>query len=280
MKHGVAFRKFSRTSSHRMLMLRNLVTSLFEHERIKTTLPKARDTARLAEKIITMGKKGTAGSEAQASAFLLKPTALTNLLETYAKRYADRPGGYTRILKLGHRKGDHAPAAVLELVDNPHDMRYEMTTRAAAWDIVQHKLHNQRLGTVVKGGVAEPASVLKAAQNGSASVLRPKTAQNVQKLLRFRGPDALEDMSQKAKEHADRLLATPLAMKTLFEAKKEKNAKNAPPRPIAGQRHVGETRSVLDLSRGRLGHARARPSKILSMQTAFNQKYKQAGHPL
>ncbi|KAG2023401.1 mitochondrial 54S ribosomal protein YmL8 [Coprinopsis cinerea AmutBmut pab1-1] len=293
MKHGVAFRKFSRTSSHRMLMLRNLVTSLFEHERIKTTLPKARDTARLAEKIITMGKKGTAGSESQASSFLLKPTALNKLLETYAKRYADRPGGYTRILKLGNRKGDHAPAAVLELVDNPKDLRFEMTARAAGWDIVQHQLHNQRLGAVMKTGAQNAEDILKAAQQGESTVLRPQTAMNVQKLLKFRGPEALVEMSEKAKEHAvcylhwpftfhvnlnpfqDRLLATPLALKTMYEAKKEKNQRNPPPRPIAGMKQVGETRSVLDLARGRLGHARAPPAKLLTMSTAFNGKYKQ-----
>ncbi|KAK0478415.1 ribosomal protein L17 [Armillaria novae-zelandiae] len=72
MKHGVAFRKFSRTTSHRNLMLRNLVTSLFEHEQIKTTLPKAKDAARLAEKIITLGKKGNNVALTKASAFLLK----------------------------------------------------------------------------------------------------------------------------------------------------------------------------------------------------------------
>ncbi|TFK30522.1 ribosomal protein L17 [Coprinopsis marcescibilis] len=279
MKHGIAFRKHSRTSSHRMLMLRNLVTSLFEHERIKTTLPKAKDTARLAEKIITMGKKGSAGSESRASAFLLKPIALQKLIETYTKRYADRPGGYTRVLKLGNRKGDNAPAAILELVDNPQDMRWEMTARAAGWDIVQNQLGKEGLGSLIKNGAQDAEGILKSAKEGKTDVLRPMTAWNVQKLLKYRGPTSLQELGQRAKEHADQLLATPLALKTLYEAKKEKDNRNSAPRPIAGRKHVGETRSVLDIARGRLGHERPQPSKILTLQTAFNGKYKQRSHP-
>ncbi|KAF8898654.1 ribosomal protein L17 [Infundibulicybe gibba] len=140
MKHGVAFRKFSRTSSHRMLMLRNLVTSLLEHEQIRTTLPKARDTARLAEKIITMGKKGDRAAQARASAFILKPSILPKLFGTFAERYAQRPGGYTRIHKFGNRKGDNAPQAILELVDNPRDLRWEITSRAIGWEMLKEKL--------------------------------------------------------------------------------------------------------------------------------------------
>lgn len=149
-----------------------------------------------------MGKKATAGSESQASAFLLKPVALTNLLETYAKRYSDRPGGYTRVLKLGNRKGDHAPAAILELVDNPHDMRWEMTARAVGRDIVQRQLADQEPGDILKNGAPDAGTILQAAQAGETDVLRPKTAWNVQKLLKFRGPEAILEMSQKAKEHA------------------------------------------------------------------------------
>jgi len=261
-----------------MLMLRNLVTSLFEHERIKTTLPKARDVARLAEKVITMGKKGTAGSHSQASAFLLKPVALTNLLETYAKRYSERPGGYTRVLKLGNRKGDHAPAAILELVDNPQDMRWEMTARAVGWDIVNKQLGNEGLGALMTKGAQNTEATIQAARDGQPGALRPKTAWNVQKLLKYRGAESLSELGQKAKEHADRLIATPLAMKTLYETKKAKDHRNTAPRPYAGKKHVGDSRSVLDLSRGRLGHQRTRPTKVLTMQSAFG-KYKQTAHP-
>ncbi|KZT43753.1 ribosomal protein L17, partial [Sistotremastrum suecicum HHB10207 ss-3] len=130
MKHGVAFRKFSRTSSHRMLMLRNLVTSLLNHEQIKTTLPKARDTARLAEKMITLGKRGTACSTTRVRAFCLDTNAVKKLTGPLAERYRDRPGGYTRIHKFGNRPGDNAPNAILELVDNPRDLRFAITSRA------------------------------------------------------------------------------------------------------------------------------------------------------
>ncbi|KAF5313998.1 hypothetical protein D9611_006878 [Ephemerocybe angulata] len=276
MKHGVAFRKFSRTMSHRDLMLRNLVTSLFEHQRIRTTLPKALDTARLAEKIITMGKKADPGSHTRAANFLLKPIALKNLFETFSKRYAERPGGYTRVLKLGNRQGDNAPQAVLELVDNPEDLRWEMTARAVGWEIVQNKIAKEKLSTVVTGGAQEAKDILEAEQRieygEKGGLLRPKTRWNVQKLLRFRGAEALEELSGKAAEHADKLLATPVALKAMFDKKKEKDARNFAPRTIAGQKLVGETRSVLDLAQGDLGYQRKAPSNILTMQKAFRLK--------
>ncbi|KAJ8521413.1 hypothetical protein ONZ45_g1845 [Pleurotus djamor] len=161
MKHGVAFRKFSRTSSHRMLMLRNLVTSLFEHEQIRTTLPKARDTARLAEKIITLGKSGDLASQRKAAAFLLKPDLLPKLFGAFATRYSSRPGGYTRIHKFGNRQGDNAPQAVLELVDNPRDLRYELTSRAVAWDILRENLKRQAPLSLIKQGAVGTQNLLQ-----------------------------------------------------------------------------------------------------------------------
>lgn len=133
MKHGIAFRKLSRTSAHRDAMLRNMVTSLVEHEQIKTTVPKAKEVARLANKIITLGKKGTMQAKQQAAAFLRsQPLTLPKLFGTLAERYADRPGGYTRIMRIGNRFGDNAPMALLEYVDNPNDAKMHMTAKAIA----------------------------------------------------------------------------------------------------------------------------------------------------
>lgn len=156
-----------------------------------------------------MGKKGDPGSFTRAANFLLKPVALTNLLETYSKRYAERPGGYTRVLKLGNRKGDNAPAAVLELVDNPEDLRWEMTARAVGFEILQDKLmKEQHLTKVVEEGAREAKEILAAETKiefgEKGGILRPKTRWNVQKLLRFRPEDALDILSVKAAEHAVR----------------------------------------------------------------------------
>lgn len=156
-----------------------------------------------------MGKKGDPGSWTRAANFLLKPVALTNLVETYSKRYAERPGGYTRVLKLGNRKGDNAPAAVLELVDNPEDLRWEMTARAVGFEILQDKmLKEQSLQKVVGEGAKEAREVLTAESKiefgEKGGLLRPKTRWNVQKLIRYRGEEALDILSTKAAEHAVR----------------------------------------------------------------------------
>ncbi|KAF9460812.1 ribosomal protein L17 [Collybia nuda] len=279
MKHGVAFRKFSRTSSHRMLMLRNLVTSLFEHEQIKTTLPKARDTARLAEKIITLGKKGDRAAQTRASAFLLKPSLLPKLFGSFAERYSNRPGGYTRIHKFGNRLGDNAPRAILELVDNPRDLRWEMTSRAIGREILRDKIKNQKPMTLINKGIKDTKMILESEiklnpgeRNG---ILRPKTRWNLQKILKFRDQSASHELSQKAGDYVDQLLATPVAIRTLHEEMKKRNPQSRAPASKAGQTLPGETRGALHLAQGDLGHQRPLPtSPVLDMKAVFGRKYR------
>ncbi|OBZ79604.1 50S ribosomal protein L17 [Grifola frondosa] len=259
MKHGVAFRKFSRPTAHRMLMLRNLVTSLLEHEQIKTTLPKARDTARLAEKIITLGKKGDLPALRRATSFLLKPAMVPKLFTQLAERYAQRPGGYTRIHKFGTRPGDNAPNAILELVDNPHDLRFEMTARAVGWELLGKRLGPEGPKRIVDEGIKDVHEVvlrerdIEFLQRGE---LRPKTRWNLQKVLKFRPMGAIAELSRKAEDHADALLARPIALKEAVEDKvdKEKGATEFESlRLKAGQTVPGGMRSTLRLAQGALG---------------------------
>lgn len=109
-------RKLGRRSDHRNGMLRNQVQSLFEHGKIETTLTRAKETRRVAEKMITLGKRGDLHSRRKAYAYIYKDEVVDKLFEEIAGDYADREGGYTRILKLGPRKGDSTEMAILELV--------------------------------------------------------------------------------------------------------------------------------------------------------------------
>ncbi len=124
MRHRNDHRKLNRTSEHRIAMLRNLVSSLFEHGRITTTVPKAKEARRYAEKCITYGKKAVAATEPAkklhyqrlALSALNNRDAVKNLIEKVAPRYATRQGGYTRVLRAGFRFGDRSPIALFELV--------------------------------------------------------------------------------------------------------------------------------------------------------------------
>jgi len=116
MRHLKAYRKLNRTSSHRSLMLRNLVTSLLEHERVETTVMKAKEARRIAERMITLGKRGTLHARRRAASVLMTKSVVKKLFDEVAPRYKNRNGGYTRILRVGYRKGDGAPLAFLELV--------------------------------------------------------------------------------------------------------------------------------------------------------------------
>ena len=116
MRHRLSGRKLNRPTAHRMLMLRGMVTDLLRYESIRTTEAKAREVRPLAEKVITRGKHGSLHDRRQAAAFLTDGDVLRKVFDELADRYEDRPGGYTRLTKLGPRKGDAAPMAVLELM--------------------------------------------------------------------------------------------------------------------------------------------------------------------
>jgi large subunit ribosomal protein L17 len=116
MRHKKKGRALNRTRSHRKWLLSNLVTSLFVHERIRTTTAKAKEARPLAEKMITFAKRGDLHARRQVLRFIRDKEAVSKLFETLGERFKDRPGGYTRILKIGNRLGDNAPMAFLELI--------------------------------------------------------------------------------------------------------------------------------------------------------------------
>ncbi len=119
MRHGHGLRKLNRTSEHRLAMLRNMMNSLIAHEAIKTTLPKAKELRRVVEPMITLAKEATLSNRRLAFDRLRDRDSVTKLFEQLGPRYKARPGGYTRILKMGFRVGDNAPMALVELVDRP-----------------------------------------------------------------------------------------------------------------------------------------------------------------
>ena len=119
MRHMKSGRKFNRTSAHREAMFKNMAASLFKHELIKTTLPKAKELRRVAEPLITLAKVDSVANRRLAFARLRDNEAVGNLFTTLGPRYASRPGGYLRLLKCGFRAGDNAPMAYVELVERP-----------------------------------------------------------------------------------------------------------------------------------------------------------------
>ena len=128
MRHQKAGRKFSRTSAHREAMFRNMAASLFKHEIIKTTLPKAKELRRVAEPLITLSKVDSVANRRLAFSRLRDKVAVGKLFVELGPRYQKRPGGYLRILKCGFRDGDNAPMAYVELVDRPRASTEETAT--------------------------------------------------------------------------------------------------------------------------------------------------------
>lgn len=123
MRHRKAGRKLNRTHTHRSALLSSLASALIKHEQIATTLPKAKELRRVADRLITLAKRGDLHARRQAFARIRDDAMVAKLFETLGPRYADRPGGYTRVLKAGFRYGDSAPMAVIELVDRDEDAK-------------------------------------------------------------------------------------------------------------------------------------------------------------
>jgi large subunit ribosomal protein L17 len=132
MRHKQSGRQLNRNSSHRTAMFRNMAVSLFRHELIKTTLPKAKELRRTAEPLITLAKADSVANRRLAFSRLRDRQIVGKLFGELGPRYAARPGGYLRIIKCGHRPGDAAPMAYVELVDRPEVEQQEMEDQAAS----------------------------------------------------------------------------------------------------------------------------------------------------
>jgi large subunit ribosomal protein L17 len=164
MRHLKAFRKLNRTSSHRSLMLRNLVTSLLEHERVETTVMKAKEARRIADKMITLGKKGSLHARRRAAAVLMKKTVVQKLFDELAPRYEKREGGYTRIMRVGYRKGDGAEMAFLELVKEEVKGKKKKTGKKSAKKTGTAKSVKKETAPKSKKAAAEKPAAKKAAE--------------------------------------------------------------------------------------------------------------------
>ena len=123
MRHARGYRRLNRTHEHRKALFANMAGSLIEHEQIKTTLPKAKELKRIMDKLITLGKKGDLHARRVAASRLKQDQHVAKLFEVLGPRYAERNGGYTRVLKAGFRYGDMAPMAIIELVDRDPDAK-------------------------------------------------------------------------------------------------------------------------------------------------------------
>jgi large subunit ribosomal protein L17 len=132
MRHRKDHRKLSRTASHRRAVLRNLVTALFQYERIETTVAKAKEARRLAERLITFGKRGDVAARRHVDTFIMRPDVTRKLFATIAPWYTERHGGYTRIIRIGRRLGDAGETAYLELVKSAEQKESERQARIAA----------------------------------------------------------------------------------------------------------------------------------------------------
>jgi len=143
MRHLKSGRKLNRSSSHRHAMWRNMVTSLLQHEHLQTTDAKAKELRRFAERMITLGKRGTLHARRQALAFVRSRPVVAKLFDDIAPRFSTRPGGYTRITKLGTRRGDAAPLSLIELTERSDRARTEAEKKRERRRKAQQKKEEQ-----------------------------------------------------------------------------------------------------------------------------------------
>ncbi len=147
MRHLKAGRKLNRSAAHRKALFRNLVTSLIEHEQVRTTDAKAKELRRIADRMVTLGKRGSLHARRQALAYIRRRSVVTKLFDEVAARFRERPGGYTRVVKLGHRHGDAAPMSIIELTDRGEAAKAE----------AERKRERRRRRAEKKGGPAPGA---------------------------------------------------------------------------------------------------------------------------
>jgi large subunit ribosomal protein L17 len=161
MRHRKDHRKLSRTASHRRAVLRNLITALFQYERIETTVAKAKESRRLAERMITFAKRGDLAARRHVARFVMKPDVTHKLFETIAPWYTERNGGYTRIVRIGRRLGDAGETAYLELVKSTEQKESERQLRIEAAEAREKALKGEKAAKKAK---AKPEAEVEAAE--------------------------------------------------------------------------------------------------------------------
>ena len=165
MRHRKDHRKLSRTASHRRALLRNLVTALFEYERIQTTVEKAKEARRLAERLITFGKRGDIAARRHVDTYIMRPAVTQKLFTTIAPWYAERQGGYTRIIRIGRRLGDAGEIAYLELIKSDAQKEAARQARIAAAEAKEQALKGDKAEKKRKAETA-PASEAERPKRG------------------------------------------------------------------------------------------------------------------
>ena len=161
MRHRKDHRKLSRTASHRRAVLRNLITALFQYESIETTVAKAKESRRLAERMITFAKRGDLAARRHVSRFVMDPDVTHKLFETIAPWYTERNGGYTRIIRIGRRLGDAGETAYLELVKSTEQKESERQLRIEAAEAREKALKGEKAAKKAK---AKPETEVEAAE--------------------------------------------------------------------------------------------------------------------
>lgn len=157
MRHRKDHRKLGRNYAHRRALLRNLVTALFQYERIETTVAKAKEARRVAERMITFGKQGDLAARRHVARFVTRPAVVSKLFDTIAPWYAERQGGYTRIIRIGHRLGDAGETAYLELLKSAEQKEQERAARLAAAEAKEAALQGEKPAKKAKAET-EPAA--------------------------------------------------------------------------------------------------------------------------
>jgi large subunit ribosomal protein L17 len=205
MYHGKAGRKLGRTSSHKEAMFRNMVTSVIKHERIRTTDSKAKEVRKLAEKMITLGKKGNLHARRQALAFVRDKALVSKLFGELTERYRNRAGGYTRIIKVGYRFGDNAPVSILEFI--PEEKKKEKAKPKAKG----------------KAKEKDKSALESIPEEKKKEKVKPKTEDKAKE--KEEEKSALESISEERKK--EKATKAKAKVKTTAKAKKEEKEKSA-----------------------------------------------------
>ena len=174
MRHGMVNRKLGRTSSHRLALFRNQLASLIEHERIVTTLPKAKELRPLAEKLVTLARNDSVHNRRQAARQVADDALIAKLFDTLGPRFATRPGGYTRIIKLGSRRGDAAERAILEFVERSEEATEKKETSAPAAKAAPKKKAAPKAEKAEEPAEEKPKRAKKAAPKSEAPAAEEK----------------------------------------------------------------------------------------------------------